>query len=62
MRPFIDDNGGSLIILDIFDKRDVERTETIFRDAQYALDKKEILTINVKHAMNLDKQRQERLI
>eukprot|EP00347_Sterkiella_histriomuscorum_P016166 403354232 len=62
MRPLIEENNGSVIIVDIFYKKDLERMETIFKDALYQIEKKEILTINVKHSMNLDKSRSERLI
>lgn len=49
------------MIADIFDKRDIEKTENLFKEL-FIVDKKEVLTINVKHAMKLDKPRIERLV
>lgn len=40
----------------------MEKTEQVFQEAGYKVEKKDVLTFNVKHAMNLDKPRLERLI
>jgi hypothetical protein len=52
---------GSFVIADIFNKKDIDNIESKFRD-YFAIEKKEVITINVKHAMNLDKPRIEKII
>jgi hypothetical protein len=61
MKEHLDDTNGSIVIADIFEKRDIERMESMFKD-HFVLEKKEIITINVKHAMNLDKPRIEKIV
>ncbi len=50
------------MIADIFEKKDVEKMEALMINEHYFIEKKEVLTINVKHAMNLDKPRIEKLV
>lgn len=54
------DENGSFVIADIFDKKDTDRLESIFKE-YFIIEKKEIITINVKHAMNLDKTRIDKI-
>jgi hypothetical protein len=55
--------GGSIVIVDAFDKADIERVEAGFtKDTELQIQKKEVITFGVKHAMQLDKPRVERLI
>ena len=58
---YLDSEFGNLIIADIFEKKDIERIESLFKE-NYTIEKKDIITINVKHSMNLDKPRIERLL
>ena len=53
---------GSLVIADAFDKSDVEAVESLFRQTGLGISKKEVITFNVKHAMQLDKPRVEKMI
>ncbi len=57
------DDGGSFIIADIFDKNEGEkaRLENLMKD-YFKIEKKEVITFNVKHAMSLDKPRIEKII
>ncbi|CDW84341.1 UNKNOWN [Stylonychia lemnae] len=57
----LDRENGSFVIADIFEKKDIERTETLFKEF-FEIEKKEVITINVKHSINLDKPRAERLL
>ena len=57
----LDETQGSLVIADIFEKKDVDKIEALMKE-HFVLEKKENLTINVKHAMNLDKPRIEKLV
>lgn len=52
---------GNFIVCDIFAKRNIEKIESKFKEYFY-IEKKEVITINVKHAMNLDRQRIEKII
>lgn len=61
MSTFLEEKGGSFIICDIFNKRDIENTETLFKH-YFEIEKKEVITINVKHAMSLDKPRIEKIV
>ena len=55
--------GSSLIIADAFEKTDIELIEAKFtKEHDFAIHKKEVITFNVKHAMQLDKPRIEKLI
>ena len=49
------------MVADIFDEKDIMRTESIMNE-YFSIEKKEIITINVRHAMNLDKERVENII
>ena len=53
---------SSLVIADIFEKQDIEKIERSFINHGYSLHKKEVITFNVKHAMQLDKPRVEKII
>eukprot|EP00347_Sterkiella_histriomuscorum_P022129 403331581 len=55
------DQNGSLVIADIFDKQTLPEIERLF-SSLYRIDRQESITINVKHSMNLDKPRIEKLI
>jgi hypothetical protein len=57
----MEETNGSFVIADIFDKREVEKIEAQFKE-YFSVQKKEIITHNVKHAMQLDKPRIEKLI
>ena len=50
------------MIADIFDNKDIDRTEAAFKEHGFTIHKKEIITFNVKHAMQLDKPRVEKII
>lgn len=55
--------GGSLVIADTFEKSDLEKVETKFAlDHEFFIHKKEVITFNVRHAMQLDKPKIEKLI
>jgi 2-polyprenyl-3-methyl-5-hydroxy-6-metoxy-1,4-benzoquinol methylase len=44
--------GGSLVIADTFDKKDMQKIEAKFtEDHEFFIHKKEVITFNVKHAM-----------
>ncbi|TNV81521.1 hypothetical protein FGO68_gene5157 [Halteria grandinella] len=56
-------DNGQIVIVDSFDKCDIERIEANFqKDKKLIIQKKEVITFNVKHAMQLDKTRAEKLI
>ena len=55
---FLDDafsklrEGGSLVIADAFEKKDLQKIEGKFtQDHDFFIHKKEVITFNVKHAM-----------
>ena len=50
------------MIADIFDKNEIEMIEANFSDQGFKIHKKEVITFNVKHAMQLDKPRVEKYI
>lgn len=50
------------MIADAFERTDIERIETGFADAGFLVQKKEVITFMVKHAMQLDKSRVEKMI
>ena len=54
-------NMGSFIIADIFNKKEVKETEILLRK-YFHIEKKEIITVNVKYAMQLDMPRIDKLI
>ena len=55
--------GGSLVIADTFEKSDLEKVEAKFaQDHEFFIHKKEVITFNVRHAMQLDKPKIEKLI
>ena len=43
--------GGSLVIADAFLKQDTERVEEKFKQIGWFIQKKEVITHNVRHAM-----------
>lgn len=51
-----------MVIADAFEKSAVERVETDFIEAGFIIQKKEVITFMVKHAMQLDKPRVEKMI
>ena len=53
---------GEFVIGDIFDKSQIPELESLFLRHGFNINKKEIITFNVKHAMQLDKPRVEKLI
>ena len=53
---------GEFVIGDIFDKSQIPELESLFLGHGFTINKKEIITFNVKHAMQLDKPRVEKLI
>lgn len=53
VKQFIDEQSGMFVIADIFYKKDIKKLEKMFKK-HFNIDKKEILTCNVKHAMTLD--------
>ena len=57
----MEEEDGTFIICDIFDKREVYEIEKLF-DKYFDFEKKEVITINVRHAMSLDKPRVEKII
>ncbi len=58
-----DGSAASLVIADSFDKQEVERLESRFTaDHNFVISKKEVITFNVKHSMQLDKPRIEKMI
>ena len=50
------------VIGDIFDKSQIPELESLFLRHGFTINKKEIITFNVKHALQLDKPRVEKLI
>jgi|LauGreDrversion4_2_1035121.scaffolds.fasta_scaffold1367176_1 hypothetical protein len=55
--------GGSLVIVDSFEKSELQKFENKFtQDHEFFIHKKEVITFNVKHAMQLDKPKIEKLI
>jgi len=52
---------GNFVIADIFEKREIKSIEKIIKHF-FVIEKKEIITINVKHSMSLDKPRIEKLV
>lgn len=52
---------SSLIVADIFKRRDIEKVEKIFSE-YFIIEKKDVITFNAKHALNLDKPRVEKVI
>jgi hypothetical protein len=48
---------SSLVIADIFHKQSLLSLEKIFSDHKFVMHKKEVITFNVKHALNLDRAR-----
>ena len=61
-RPFDHQSTGEFVIGDIFDKSQIPELESLFLRHGFNINKKEIITFNVKHAMQLDKPRVEKLI
>lgn len=53
---------GQLVIADVFEKSTLEKVENRFAELGFAISKKEVITFNVKHAMQLDKPRIEKMI
>lgn len=49
------------VIADVFDKTETETIEAKFSSI-FTIQKKEVITFNVKHAMQLDKPRVEKMI
>jgi ubiquinone/menaquinone biosynthesis C-methylase UbiE len=61
VKQIIDESQGTFVIADIFEKKDIEKTEALLKEF-FIIEKKDTLTINVRHAMNLDKPRIEKLV
>ncbi len=55
-------DGGSIVFTDAFEKVDISTLEEKFAQSEFAINKKEVITFNVRHAMQLDKTRIEKLI
>lgn len=49
------------VIADVFEKSEIETIEAKFSSI-FTIQKKEVITFNVKHAMQLDKPRVEKMI
>jgi hypothetical protein len=49
------------VVADLFDERQIPRVESIMNE-YFQIEKKEIITINAKHAMLLDKERVENIV
>ena len=60
--PFDHQSTGEFVIGDIFDKSQIPELESLFLTHGFNINKKEIITFNVKHALQLDKPRVEKLI
>lgn len=56
------DSSASLVIADIFDKQEIDSVEQAYLEAGFTINKKEVITFNVKYAMQLDKPRVEKYI
>jgi len=50
------------VIADIFEKAEIEEIEREYVNSGFKIHKKEVITFNVKHAMQLDKSRVEKYI
>lgn len=61
VRNLLAEPNGNFIIADVFDKKDSEKIESLMKE-YFIVEKKESITINVKHAMNLDKERVENIV
>ena len=58
-----DGSAASLVIADSFEKSEVSKLENSFTmDHNFVISKKEVITFNVKHSMQLDKPRIEKMI
>jgi hypothetical protein len=53
---------SSIVIADVFAKSEIEGYEKTFGSSGFKIQKKEVITFNVKHAMQLDKPRVEKYI
>ena len=53
---------SSLVITDLFPKAALPSLERLFSSAHFSVHKKEVITFNVKHALNLDKPRVSKLL
>lgn len=63
VKTLLDETQGSFVIADLFEKKDIERIENnIFKEQNFFIEKKDVITFNVKHAMNLDKPRVEKIV
>lgn len=61
IKDLMQEPNGNLIVADIFEKKDIEKYEQKFKE-YFNIEKKEVITFNVKHAMDLDKQRVEKIV
>ena len=61
VKKLLEEQNGYFVVADIVDEKDIARTESIMNEF-FSIEKKEIITINVRHAMNLDKERIETII
>jgi hypothetical protein len=52
---------GNFVIADIFEKKEIKQIEKIMKHF-FTIEKRESITINVRHAMNLDKPRVEKIV
>lgn len=54
---------GTFVIADTFYKSDIDKIEDKFtKEHGFYIHKKEVITFNVRHAMQLDKPRVEKMI
>lgn len=59
-----DNPSASFVIADSFDKNEIANIESKFSSEEngFVISKKEVITFNVKHSMQLDKPRIEKMI
>ena len=60
-QKLLNEQTGYFVVADIFEEKSIARTESLMNE-YFSIEKKEIITINVKHAMNLDKERVENIV
>ena len=53
---------SSLVIADLFPKAALPSLEALFTSSNFLVHKKEVITFNVKHALNLDKPRVAKIL
>jgi hypothetical protein len=57
----LDDPNGTFIVADIFDKKQVDSMESLFQE-YFIIEKKEVITFNVKHAIILGHDRTDKIV